>query len=97
MEKNFSVSLAILLLISLRSHAQLSENFNDGNFIATPVWIGDTSSFVINNSLQLQSNHSIANSRFALVTENKLCTSTQWEYWINSLSILPQPIMWTLI
>ncbi|HSN10358.1 MAG TPA: hypothetical protein VLS85_15060, partial [Hanamia sp.] len=83
MRKKISVSLAILLLISLHPQAQLSENFNDGNFIATPVWIGDTSSFFINNSFQLQSNNSIANNSFALVTENKLCISTQWEYWMK--------------
>ncbi|MDE3182791.1 MAG: lamin tail domain-containing protein [Bacteroidota bacterium] len=83
MPKKFLVYLAILLLISLFSQAQLSENFNDGNFIENPSWIGDTPSFVINNSFQLQSNNSIANSSFALVTENKLCTATQWEYWMK--------------
>ena len=83
MGKKYLCCFAILLLINRSIKAQLSENFTDSDFIATPVWNGDTSSFIINSSLQLQSNHSLANSSFALVTENKLCTSTQWEYWMR--------------
>ncbi len=83
MGKNFTVLLAILLLISLRPQAQLVENFNDGNFIESPAWFGDTSSFIINSSFQLQSINSNANSSFYLVTENKLCVATQWEFWIR--------------
>ncbi len=83
MAKKFLVSLAILQLISFSLQAQLSENFNDGDFKANRTWTGDTSSFVINNNLQLQSNSFIQNSTFYLATPNYQCTSTQWEYWMR--------------
>ena len=83
MAKKFLVSLAILLLISFGLQAQLSENFNDGYFKANPTWTGDTSSFIINKNLQLQSNSFIQNSTFYLITPNEQCASTQWEYWMR--------------
>jgi len=83
MAKKFLGSLAILLLISVSLHAQLSENFNDGDFKTNPGWTGDTSSFVINTALQLQSNSFIQNSTFYLATPNYQCASTQWEYWMR--------------
>ncbi len=34
--------------------AQLSEDFSDGDFIADPVWVGNDTSFKVNDDLQLQ-------------------------------------------
>ena len=83
MRKKISVSLAILLLISLRPQAQLSENFDDGDVKTNPTWSGDTSSFTINSDLQLQSNDTTQNSSFYISTPNQQCISVQWEYWMQ--------------
>jgi hypothetical protein len=83
MGKKFLWPFCIFLLINVIANAQLSENFNDADFIANPPWTGDTSSFLINNSFQLQSNSSNANSSFYLVTQNKFRAFTEWEYWMR--------------
>ncbi len=83
MKKKIFYLFCILLIINRISKAQLYENFNDGDFKINPAWAGDTSSFIINNSFQLQSKNSVANSSFSLITENKLSKSVQWEYWMR--------------
>ncbi len=83
MQKKFLLSLAIFLLTSLSTRAQLFENFDDGNFTENPVWSGDSSSFTVNNDLQLQSNNFIPNSTYNLVAPNFQCGSTQWEFWMR--------------
>jgi hypothetical protein len=69
--------------MSLFTKAQLSENFNDGDFTTNPAWSGGTSDFVVNSSLQLQSNNTVANSNYFLSTPNSLATSAQWEMYIQ--------------
>lgn len=83
MVKNFFAFFCIMTFVSLFAKAQLSENFNDGDFIANPAWSGGTSDFVVNSSLQLQSNNTVANSNYFLSTPNSLATSAQWEMYIQ--------------
>lgn len=63
------------------SVAQLTENFADGDFSANPPWGGSTADFVVNSSLQLQSNNMVASSNFYLSTANTKATSTQWDFY----------------
>lgn len=68
------------------AHAQVSDNFNDGDFITAPQWTGDDSVFVIvpvlgNN--QLRSNKTIINSSFYLSTASALVNDCQWEFFAN--------------
>ncbi|MEO9144208.1 MAG: lamin tail domain-containing protein [Ginsengibacter sp.] len=79
----FLSNFGILLLISIHSAGQLSENFNDGNFTGNPVWIGNTEDFIVNSSLQLQSNNTGANSSFYLSTANENAMATQWEFFLQ--------------
>jgi hypothetical protein len=83
MVKKYLVSSAILLLISFNVHAQLSENFSDGDFKVNPSWVGDSSSFIINKDFQLQSNSFIQNTSYSLVTNTHECNSVQWETWMR--------------
>ena len=83
MIKKISYFLYFFLCLNVISKAQLHEDFSDGNFELNPAWYGDTASFFINNSFQLQSKSSLANSSFSLITENKLSHSVQWEYWMQ--------------
>jgi hypothetical protein len=81
MRKKIIYCFAILLLANGILKAQLTENFNDGDFTNDPAWTGNTSAFIVNNALQLQSNHTISNSSFYLSTASTLAASTQWEFW----------------
>jgi hypothetical protein len=83
MVKFFYIYFFAMMFMSLFTKAQLSENFNDGDFTANPAWSGGTSDFVVNSSLQLQSNNTVANSNYFLSTPNSLATSAQWEMYIQ--------------
>ena len=65
------------------ANAQLSENFNDGDFTNNPVWSGSASDFIVNSSLQLQSNNTVINSSYFITTPNTLATTAQWEMYVQ--------------
>ena len=71
------------MLTSVVSNAQVTENFNDGDFTNNPVWSGNTSDFIVNSSLQLQSNNTALNSNYFLSIPNTLATTAQWEMYIQ--------------
>ncbi|KAA9042065.1 hypothetical protein FW778_08625 [Ginsengibacter hankyongi] len=83
MIKKYFAFFYMMLFMSFFTHAQLSENFNDGDFTANPAWSGGTSDFVVNSSLQLQSNNTVANSNYFLSAPNSLATSAQWDMYIQ--------------
>lgn len=75
--------ITVWLLIYNQSLAQVNENFSDGDFTANPAWSGNTSDWLINPSLQLQSNNTTANSTFYITTASTLATQAQWEMYVN--------------
>lgn len=81
--KLITCCLAGVLLLTQNLHAQVNDNFSDGNFTANPVWVGNTGDWQVNAQQQLQSNNTIANSSFFLSTSNTLATNTQWEFFAN--------------
>lgn len=81
--RNIIIIFIYLLLSGKSGHAQVIENFNDGDFTNYPQWIGNSNAFDVNSSFQLQSNDTIANSSFYLVTANTLAILAQWEFWIK--------------
>jgi hypothetical protein len=81
MNKKLPGFLSLLLLFSTVAQAQFTENFTDSNFTASPKWIGDTSSWIINSSYQLQSNDTIASDIFYISTPSTLATTAQWEFY----------------
>ncbi|MGN6531965.1 MAG: lamin tail domain-containing protein [Ginsengibacter sp.] len=62
---------------------QLRENFNDGDFSKNPAWTGDTTDFIVNDGLQLQSSNTTAGNSFYLSTMNEIATNAEWEFWIR--------------
>lgn len=74
------IFVLLFCFLKINTNAQFIEDFNDGNFSANPTWAGDSSSWIINPSGQLQSNDTIANSIFYLSTANTLANSAQWEF-----------------
>lgn len=83
MSKKVLFNFGILFFLTLRLPAQLSENFDDGNFSSNPSWYGSTEDFTVNSSLQLQSNNTVVNSSFYLSTANENAMATQWEFFIQ--------------
>ena len=71
--------LFVLLFVFNFADAQILENFDDGNFLNHHLWLGDTSDFIVNDKLELQSNNLNANRIFYLSAKNKLSVSTEWE------------------
>ncbi|HTB52050.1 MAG TPA: lamin tail domain-containing protein [Ferruginibacter sp.] len=81
MNKKLPSCLSVLLLFSAVSFAQFTESFTDSNFTSNPIWIGDTSNWIVNSSSQLQSNDTIANGIFYISTASTLATTAQWEFY----------------
>ena len=73
---------AVYCLISCITQAQFADNFNDGDFSANPHWTGNAADWIVNSSLQLQSNNTIANSTFYLSTTSTLSNIAQWEMYM---------------
>lgn len=73
--------LAILCPLSLC--AQWRDDFSDGNHSASPAWTGNTTSWIVNGSGQLQSNNTTEGSTFYLSTASALATSAQWELYLR--------------
>ncbi|WP_426058143.1 lamin tail domain-containing protein [Hymenobacter sp. B1770] len=75
--------LLLLLLLPGFAHAQLRDDFADGNFTANPAWTGDAASFQVATQ-QLQSNGpATTGTQLQLSTPCQASTGTVWEFWAN--------------
>ena len=75
--------LLLLLLLPAFAHAQLRDDFTDGNFTANPAWTGDAASFLVTTQ-QLQSNGpAVTGTALQLSTPSQASTGTVWEFWAN--------------
>lgn len=68
---------------SLQVHAQVTENFSDGNYTTNPTWQATDGDFIVNDDFQLQSANTTASSTFFITTPSTLATQTEWEFWIR--------------
>ncbi|MFN8293391.1 MAG: lamin tail domain-containing protein [Chitinophagales bacterium] len=76
--------IPILLFSFSLLHAQVFENFSDGDFTANPAWSGTASKFLVNGGLALQSNgNSASGDTLALSTPNSLFDSVEFSFSIN--------------
>lgn len=89
MLKPFSnyLSIAAFLILfmvpfSAELHAQLQEDFSDGNFTINPTWTGDVNKFKVNSNLQLQLDDNAESSSF-LSTGSNLPPETEWQIWVK--------------
>ncbi len=60
--KTFVVVLLLTFPTFPKSFAQITDDFSDGDFTASPSWKGTGSDFIVNTSYQLQLNSSVAGS-----------------------------------
>ena len=72
----FFALIAIFYIVQLP--AQLMEDFSDGNFSSTPIWLGDTALFVVNQSGMLQLNAPAA-GRASILTNVLFADSIRWK------------------
>ena len=70
MRPHFLLLIIPFLYVSL--HAQLIDDFSDGDFLNNPTWQGDTSNFIINVNNQLQLNAPSVTDTSFLVVETVL-------------------------
>ncbi len=80
MKKNI-LNCLLALLTCFTTQAQLSDNFNDGDFTSNPPWTGNSADFIVNASQQLQSNNSTVNSNFYLSTVSTKAVTAQWDFY----------------
>jgi len=74
--------IILLFLLSSVCHAQLIDNFSDGDFDKNPEWFGNTGSFMVNNSKQLQLDTSGSAVKY-LTTTNSRIENTEWNFWLK--------------
>ena len=77
------VGIISFLSCSIGGFSQVKESFDDGNFTANPAWQGNTTDWVVNSNLQLQSNNTVANASYYLSTPSTLAQQAQWEFTVN--------------
>ncbi len=82
MKKILMVTVLTYFLNMNRLQAQVTENFNDGDFIANPAWTGDGTQFTINNG-QLQLNSSGSDSSTLVTNYNYLGGNYEWDFWLK--------------
>ncbi len=84
MRRTILLLLFMLAGYPLHLFAQLSDSFSDGNFNTNPAWIGDTTHFVVNSSLQLQLNALAAGSSYLTTQANvPVLTAAEWQFFIR--------------
>ncbi len=79
--------LLLLILFPVLVKAQTIDDFSDGDFSNNPTWTGNTNSFIINSSQQLQLNSSGSDTSI-LVTPLSMQSNIEWQFWIK-LSFSP--------
>ncbi|MBH8560039.1 lamin tail domain-containing protein [Hymenobacter negativus] len=73
----------LLLFLPGFAHAQLADNFTDGNFTANPTWTGDAASFQVNAQVLQSNGPAVTTTQVALSTPCQATTGTVWEFWAN--------------
>ena len=79
--------IIFFLVLFGRVFGQITDNFSDGDFTASPVWSGDAAKFIVNTSEQLQLNSTGADTSY-LTASNTSIANTEWNFWIK-LSFAP--------
>ena len=77
----------LIWLLPLFALAQVSDDFEDGNFTKNPPWSGTREKFKVNKDFRLQLNDTAAGTAY-LSTVNSLIINTEWRFWIK-LSFSP--------
>ncbi|MDZ4758531.1 MAG: lamin tail domain-containing protein [Bacteroidota bacterium] len=83
--RGLMLRIAFILCISTlcnSAFAQVTENFDDGDFTSNPAWSGSASLYSINGSKQLQSNGTGGEVSY-LSTPSTMVSNTEWSFWVK--------------
>lgn len=74
----------LLCTLQLTVVAQVLENFSDGDFTNNPSWATSApGDWIVNPSLQLQSNNTTPSGTFWISTPSTQSLATQWDFWVR--------------
>lgn len=79
---NMRTILLLFLILPFVAFSQVQDDFSDGDFTSNPAWVGTDTSFMVNSSLQLQSNASAAGEAW-LATSLPRQDELEWRFWIR--------------
>jgi len=77
--------ISLLLLLSMSVHAQVNDDFEDGDFTSGTLWSGSSALFTViddGGNQRLRSNSPIA-ATYYLTTPSTLVNDAQWEFYID--------------
>ena len=74
--------IVCIFCISCFAHAQVKDDFSDGNFTDNPVWTGDAAQFEINISKQLHLK-AAGSDTSVLATRSSCVKNSEWSFWIK--------------
>jgi len=78
------LTLFITTCVFLNVNAQVSDNFNDGDFTNNPVWVGDVGDFIVNGSNQLQLNAAVAGESYLSTAHNLTqLEDREWRFFLD--------------
>jgi hypothetical protein len=75
-----TVIVLFLVIIPCKGNAQWTDNFSDGNFNLNPVWFGDSSKFIVNDSGQLQLDALPTDISAQLAVKSKISFNAVWTF-----------------
>jgi hypothetical protein len=83
MQKSITLILVSLICFG-KYHAQVTEDFNDGDFTNNPIWLGTTGDFIVNGPQQLQLTSLVAGASY-LTTPHNLTSlnNKEWRVWVK--------------
>ena len=79
--------LFAFIIISSIASAQVTDNFSDGDFTASPTWSGDATEFIVNASQQLQLNNTVGGASYlSTASPGTAIDNFQWTFYIKEPS-----------
>lgn len=82
--KHMRSILLLFLFITSFVTAQVTDNFTDGDFTASPVWSGDAAEFIVNATQQLQLNNTVGGASYlSTASPGSSIDNFQWSFYIK--------------
>ncbi len=84
--RRYFLCALVLNLLAFTAFSQITDDFEDGNFLSAPAWLGDDSVFTVvdvSGDKQLRSNKTIPSTSFYLATPSTQAQEGQWEFFTS--------------
>lgn len=76
------IFLIVVILTSYNFFAQISDDFNDGDFVSGTSWTGTNADYTVNASFELQLNNSVAATSYLSTTHGLTnLNAKEWRFW----------------